>query len=315
MRYLNLTLLVLFPVAWFAPMLKAGLLPLFGLREISVVTGLQALWGSDVYLALLVTVFALFAPYLKTIGLALVHFDLASPRIVPALSVLGKLAMADIFLIALYIVVAKGIGYGRVETAWGLYLFTGCILASLARQPDRRPAAGRCRIGLTPAPAWGTDGAWPAPPPSPAPPAARPYPLVGPMRRLRRLEHDRRGSAAHRRPADEIAGGAARRHHRADRPRPRRGAAAAHHVGAGRARPGAGRRAGRRLGDPGRRRSRHRQVHPAAAGRRRLRPRAGCPASTSRAKRPRRRSACAPAGWGWPMPRCGWAPRPACATS
>jgi len=46
--------------------------------------------------------------------------------------VLGKLAMADIFLIALYIVVAKGIGVGRVETAWGLYLFTACILASIA---------------------------------------------------------------------------------------------------------------------------------------------------------------------------------------
>ena len=44
---------------------------------------------------------------------------------------LGKLAMADIFLIALYIVIAKGVGVGTVETAWGLYLFTGCIIASL----------------------------------------------------------------------------------------------------------------------------------------------------------------------------------------
>ncbi len=26
---------------------------------------------------------------------------------------------------------AKGIGLGHVETAWVLYLFTGCILASL----------------------------------------------------------------------------------------------------------------------------------------------------------------------------------------
>jgi paraquat-inducible protein A len=131
-RYLNLLLLLLFPVAWAAPMLRAGLLPLFGLNEISVLTGLQALWGEDILLALLVTFLALFAPYLKTLGLALVQFGLASPRIVPALSVMGKLAMADIFLIALYIVVLKGIGVGRVETAWGLYLFTGCILASLA---------------------------------------------------------------------------------------------------------------------------------------------------------------------------------------
>jgi len=46
--------------------------------------------------------------------------------------VLGKLAMADIFLIAIYITLADGIGVGRVETAWGLWLFTGCVVASLA---------------------------------------------------------------------------------------------------------------------------------------------------------------------------------------
>ena len=127
----NLALLVLFPLAWFAPLMRAGLLPLFGLSEISVISGLQALWDSDVALALLVTAFALFAPYLKTIGLGLLHFGLLSPRLLPVLGWMGKLAMADVFLIALYIVVAKGVGVGRVETAWGLYLFTACILASI----------------------------------------------------------------------------------------------------------------------------------------------------------------------------------------
>lgn len=127
----NLALLVLFPVAWFAPLMRAGLLPLFGLDEISVISGLQALWAEDVALALLVTAFALFAPYLKTIGLALLHFRMLSPRLLPALAWMGKLAMADIFLIALYIVVVKGIGVGKVETAWGLWLFTACILASI----------------------------------------------------------------------------------------------------------------------------------------------------------------------------------------
>ena len=131
-RYGNLALLVLFPLAWFAPLMRAGLLPYFSLDEISVMSGLQAIWEKDVFLALLVTGFALFAPYIKTIGLALLHFGLLSPRALPALHVLGKLAMADIFLIAIYIVVAKGIGLGRLETGWGLYLFTGCILASLA---------------------------------------------------------------------------------------------------------------------------------------------------------------------------------------
>lgn len=130
-KYVNLALLIAFPVAWFAPLMRASLLPLFGLSEISVISGLQSLWQSDVALALLVTFFALFAPYVKTLGLALVHFDLLSTRVKPALSLLGKLAMADIFLIAAYITVAKGIGVGRIETAWGLYLFTGCILIQL----------------------------------------------------------------------------------------------------------------------------------------------------------------------------------------
>jgi len=132
LKLANLSLLALFPLAWFAPLLRAGLLPLFELDEISVISGLQSLWESDVYLALLVTALALFAPYLKTIGLALIHFDLASPKLLKALAIMGKLAMADIFLIALYVVLAKGIGVGRVETGWGLYLFTFCILASLA---------------------------------------------------------------------------------------------------------------------------------------------------------------------------------------
>jgi len=131
LKWINLTLLVLYPLAWAAPLMRAGLLPLFGLNEISVLTGLQAHWGTDIVLALIVTVFALFAPYVKTIGLALIQFGYLSRRVLPTLTFLGKLAMADVFLIAIYVTIVKGIGIGRIETAWGLYLFTGCILVSL----------------------------------------------------------------------------------------------------------------------------------------------------------------------------------------
>ncbi|MEH7826712.1 paraquat-inducible protein A [Gemmobacter denitrificans] len=130
-RYVNLALVILFPIAWFAPLLRAGLLPVFGLDEVSVISGLQSLWQSDVVLALVVTFCAIFAPMLKVLGRALRDFGLLDARAEPALAVLGKLAMADIFLIALYVVLVKGIGLATVETAWGLYLFTGCILASL----------------------------------------------------------------------------------------------------------------------------------------------------------------------------------------
>ncbi|MEM9854257.1 MAG: paraquat-inducible protein A [Pseudomonadota bacterium] len=139
---LNLALFVTYPIAWFAPLIKAGLfpelgiemldrLPYFGLSEISVMSGLEALWGSDIVLALLVTVFALFAPVLKTLGLALVHFEMLDKSLNGALAWIGKLAMADIFLIALYIIIVKGMQFGEVESDWGLYLFSGCILASV----------------------------------------------------------------------------------------------------------------------------------------------------------------------------------------
>jgi paraquat-inducible protein A len=140
-RTLNLALLILFPVAWFAPLLRAALLPIFGMDEISVVTGLQSLWESDPALALAVTFLAIFAPYAKTIGLALLHWNLLSPKTLPALEILGKLAMADVFLIALYIVVVKGAGYVTIETAWGLYLFTACILASILVSWKSKPEA------------------------------------------------------------------------------------------------------------------------------------------------------------------------------
>jgi paraquat-inducible protein A len=141
MKYLNLALLILFPIAWFAPLLRAAILPIFGMDEISIITGLQSLWESDAALALIVTFLAIFAPYAKTIGLALLHFNLLSPKVLPALEILGKLAMADVFLIALYIVVVKGAGLVTIETAWGLYLFTGCILASFLISWRSRPGS------------------------------------------------------------------------------------------------------------------------------------------------------------------------------
>lgn len=143
MRWLNLTFLIFYPLSWFAPLMRAGLLPLFGLSEISVISGLQSLWDTDVFLALVVTALALFAPMLKTLGLALIQFGWLDRRALPALNLMGKFAMADIFLIALYVTLAKGLGVGRLETAWGLYLFTALILGSviLGAFEARRPPA------------------------------------------------------------------------------------------------------------------------------------------------------------------------------
>lgn len=142
-KLLNLALLVAFPVAWFAPLIKTGLVPewrmpswlggstLFEADTITVISGLQKLWSTDVFLAIAVTFFALVAPILKSTGLALIHFNLLSQATQPVIAALGKLAMADIFILALYVVIAKGIGIGTIEIEWGLYLFTGAVIASL----------------------------------------------------------------------------------------------------------------------------------------------------------------------------------------
>lgn len=131
LRIANLSLLLLYPVAWVAPLLHAQVLPFFGGRDISVLSGLRALWAEDVFLAVVVAVFALVAPILKTLGIALMQAGRLPGQLMPAVTLMGRLAMADIFLVALYIVLAKGAGVGRLEVGWGLYLFTVCVLVSL----------------------------------------------------------------------------------------------------------------------------------------------------------------------------------------
>jgi hypothetical protein len=140
---LNLLLVVGFPIAWFAPLLRTGLLPemqlptwlggstWFEADTITVISGLQALWQADVFLAIAVTFFALVAPMMKCLGMALIHFNLLSPVTQPVIKYMGKLAMADIFILSIYIVIMKGMGIGKVDAAWGLYLFTACILLGL----------------------------------------------------------------------------------------------------------------------------------------------------------------------------------------
>ncbi|ATG47391.1 paraquat-inducible membrane protein A [Celeribacter ethanolicus] len=131
LRLANLALLILFPIAWVAPLMRAGLLPLFGLSEISVLSGIVSLWDKDIPLALVVIFFALIAPITKVIALEGLLSGRLPARVKPWLFRLGRLAMADVFLVAIYITLAKGIGVGRVEVGWGLYLFTFCVLASL----------------------------------------------------------------------------------------------------------------------------------------------------------------------------------------
>ena len=132
LKFANLSLLILYPIAWFAPLAHAGILPFFRGTELTIVSGISDLWESDVFLALIVTVFAVVMPYFKTILLALIQFGLVKGQAwMTVLEIAGKLSMADVFLLAMYVVVVKGVGVGHVDIAWGLYLFTALVLTSL----------------------------------------------------------------------------------------------------------------------------------------------------------------------------------------
>ncbi len=127
-------LLVLFPVAWLAPLAEAGFaMPLFGGERISILSGVLELAKSDIFLCAVVAVFAVLIPYMKAVLLVGAQFGhLGHPEFwLKILNAAGKLSMADVFLIAIYVVLIKGIGFGDIEVRWGLYLFTMLVLASI----------------------------------------------------------------------------------------------------------------------------------------------------------------------------------------
>ena len=85
-------------------------------------------------LALIVTFFAVFISLMKTLTTALAQFGYLFEKVQPARGLFGKLAMADVFLVAFYITIIIGTGFERIEIAWGLYLFTFCVITSLMVQ-------------------------------------------------------------------------------------------------------------------------------------------------------------------------------------
>lgn len=130
-KLVNLALLGLFPLAWQAPLARAGVPWLFYAEEISIFSGVLHLWKQDLPLGVIVAFFAVVAPYCKTIALIYVQFSdrESTDKTLPVLEVLGRLSMVDVFLIALYVLVVTGLE--SIEIAWGLYFFTALVLASI----------------------------------------------------------------------------------------------------------------------------------------------------------------------------------------
>ena len=136
----------MYPISWFVPLFEVGLineiklnweifnkkLPvLFEMNEVSIFTSVQVIWQNDPYLALLVTFFALVAPLIKVMGMLLIQLNLMSTTLKPVVAYVGKLAMADVFLIAFACVIIKGVNLGEMNVLWGTYMFSGCVLLSI----------------------------------------------------------------------------------------------------------------------------------------------------------------------------------------
>lgn len=132
-KIVTIALLALFPVAWLAPLARARVLPLFEGSEISIFRGVIELSESDLFLCIIVAVFAIVIPYAKTILLIGAQFgQLGKPeKWLKIIGYMGKLSMADVFLIAMYVVAVKGVGIGEIIIEWGLYLFTALVFASM----------------------------------------------------------------------------------------------------------------------------------------------------------------------------------------
>ena len=91
--------------------------------------------SNDLFLAILLALFSVFSPMLK---LSLYWFATSVndskkfERVLQAVHYVGKFSMAEVFALALIIVVIKSLpGGSSAELEWGAYLFTFSVISSM----------------------------------------------------------------------------------------------------------------------------------------------------------------------------------------
>jgi uncharacterized paraquat-inducible protein A len=128
---LSLTLL---PATWWLPLFTARV-PFLWRQEVSIASGLVELSRLDLPLCATVFFFSVLAPLAKGLALVWVWYRVPGSRAVRLLgrlSLLAKLSMTEIFLLAVIIVGIKGVGIGTIEVSPGLYGFVLILLLSFA---------------------------------------------------------------------------------------------------------------------------------------------------------------------------------------
>jgi len=125
--------LVCFPLVWFAPLLTTSVY-FISHNDIVLIRAAYDLFFADKFLFVIVFIFGMFMPVSKMIFALLSWYyfsvstaDLWSER----LSILNKLSMLDVMLLAIFIVAFKGIGIGAVQIRFGLYIYVTLIVGSL----------------------------------------------------------------------------------------------------------------------------------------------------------------------------------------
>lgn len=126
--------LVLVPVTWWLPLFTARV-PFLWRQEVSIASGLVELWHLDLFLCGVLFFFSVVTPLAKSAALVWVWYGIPHAQAaawLDRLSLLAKLSMTEVFLLAVVIVGLKGVGIGRVEVGWGLHAFVIIILLSFA---------------------------------------------------------------------------------------------------------------------------------------------------------------------------------------
>ncbi len=145
------------PFTWWLPLFVARV-PFLWRHEVSIASGLAELWRLDLLLWSVVLLFSVLTPLAKGAALVWVWYRVPVDRArrqMDRLALLSKLAMAEVFLLAVMLVGLKGVGIGRVEVSWGLHLFIAAVLLSLIASswagaallagPATRPSPHRAR--------------------------------------------------------------------------------------------------------------------------------------------------------------------------
>lgn len=111
-------------------------------RTYSILSGIRVLLrGDGLWIGLLLLVFSVLFPVLKLIALRVAISAGAPGRLHRVLGSVGKFSMADVFVVALIVVVSKSFPGGTtVELRWGIYAFAGAALLTmiLTTLADRR---------------------------------------------------------------------------------------------------------------------------------------------------------------------------------